>query len=125
MGESEPSGADLYNRLPLRLIESEIIPPAPNTTKSGSAVIDWLPDFAGHSWVAYGASSLLVVSHFPSPLSPQDGPIFRQVFELPSPNSADVSAVTWSLADPSAGELASAAGDSIFIFQYDAGPGIL
>ena len=125
MRGSKPSDAGFSDHLPLRLIKSEIIPPAPNPTKSGSAVIDWLPDFVGHSWVAYGASSLLVISHLPSPLSPRDGPIFRQVFELSSPNSADVAAVSWSPADPSAGDVAAAADDRIFVFQYDSGPGIL
>ncbi|KAK3036066.1 hypothetical protein RJ639_029819 [Escallonia herrerae] len=94
------------------------IPPAP--TRSESA-IDWLPDFAGYSWIAYGASSLLVISHLPSPASDTEtliGPIFRQVLELSSDGSGSVSAVSWSPAAPSLGELAAALDNCIGIFSY-------
>lgn len=122
---AEPSLADLTHHLPLQLIKSETIPPSPNISESGSSAVDWLPDFAGYSWIAYGATSLLVISHFPSPLSPHQsriGPIFRQVFEL-LPSSDVVSAV-WSPAIPSSGDLAAAADNRIFLFQYDPSPGI-
>ncbi|KNA22362.1 hypothetical protein SOVF_034760 [Spinacia oleracea] len=121
---AEPSLADLTHHLPLQLIKSETIPPSPNISESGSSAVDWLPDFAGYSWIAYGATSLLVISHFPSPLSPHQsriGPIFRQVFEL-LPSSDVVSAV-WSPAIPSSGDLAAAADNRIFLFQYDPSPG--
>ncbi|XP_052192792.1 uncharacterized protein LOC127801585 isoform X2 [Diospyros lotus] len=107
------------DRLPLQIIKSETIPPAP--TRSESAV-DWLPEFAGHSWIAYGASSLLVISHFPSPLSEEEtliGPIFRQVFELSADSSASVSAVSWSPATPSAGDLAAALDNCIGLFSHN------
>ncbi|GAB2291128.1 hypothetical protein Dimus_025386 [Dionaea muscipula] len=113
---------DISDYLPLQLIKSETIPPAPNISDPPGTTIDWLPDFAGYTWVAYGASSLLVISHFPSPLSLHEtsiGPIFRQVLELPSPNSADVAAVSWSPSTASAGDLAAAVDNRIFLFSYD------
>lgn len=111
---------DPIDHLPLSLLRSEFIPAAP--TRSVSA-IDWLPEFAGYSWVAYGASSLLVISHFPSPLSQEEtliGPIFRQIFEL-SDDSTPVTAVSWSLAIPSIGGLAAASGNCIYVFTHDSG----
>ncbi|KAK6239684.1 hypothetical protein QUC31_005153 [Theobroma cacao] len=113
------SQLDPTDHLPLSLLRSELIPAAPNRSESS---IDWLPDFAGYSWVAYGSSSLLVISHFPSPLSPEQnlmGPIFRQVFELSSDASSPVTAVCWSPVTPSAGELAAASGNCIFLFSHD------
>ncbi|KAK2971720.1 hypothetical protein RJ640_004014 [Escallonia rubra] len=118
--ESGSSAApiDFADHLPLYLIKSEVIPPAP--TRSESA-IDWLPDFAGYSWIAYGASSLLVISHLPSPASDTEtliGPIFRQVLELSSDGSGSVSAVSWSPASPPLGELAAALDNCIGLFSY-------
>ncbi|CAO2835453.1 unnamed protein product [Amaranthus hypochondriacus] len=124
MVETTPSMTDLIDNLPLHLIKSETIPPSPNVSESGSSAIDWLPDFAGHSWIGYGASSLLVISHFPSPLSPQQsdiGPVFRQVFQLS--DSFDVSSVVWSPENPSSGEIAASAHNRIFLFQYESTPG--
>ncbi|KAL7203159.1 hypothetical protein ACSBR2_016465 [Camellia fascicularis] len=112
---------DFADHLPLQLIKSETIPPAP--TPSDSAV-DWLPEFAGYSWIAYGASVLLVISHFPSPLSEEQnliGPIFRQVFELSTDGSAAVSAVSWSPVLPSDGELAAAVGNCVGLFSHNSG----
>ncbi|GAB4861575.1 hypothetical protein Ancab_036768 [Ancistrocladus abbreviatus] len=126
--DSETSTAtvdEISDLLPLQLIKSESVPPAPNTSETGST-IDWLPDFAGYSWIAYGASSLLVISHLPSPLSPHEtnmGPIFRQVLDLPARNSSEVSAVSWSPSIPSAGDLAAAADNSIFLFAYNSAEG--
>ncbi|KAK4411525.1 DmX-like protein 1 [Sesamum angolense] len=113
---------DIISHLPLPLIKSQIIPPAPLRSESGSEpAVDFLLDFDGHSWIAYGASSLLVISHFPNPLLEAEtkvGPIYRQVIEL-SPEDADcVSAVSWSPATPSVGELAVALGDSIVLLTY-------
>ncbi|KAL6982123.1 hypothetical protein U1Q18_023739 [Sarracenia purpurea var. burkii] len=121
--ESENSNtiADFADNLPLQLIKSETIPPAP--TRSEFA-IDWLPEFAGYSWIAYGASSLLVISHFPSPLSEEEtliGPIFRQVFELSSDGSDAVSAVSWSPAIPPQGDLAVALDNCIGLFSHNSG----
>lgn len=99
--------------LPLPLLRSDPIPPSPTHCPTGST-IDWIPDFAGYAWVAYGASSLLVISHLPSPLSRQEtsiAPILRQVFQIPH----HVAAVSWS---PN-GEVAAASGDCIFLFFPD------
>ncbi|KAL0426143.1 UNVERIFIED_CONTAM: hypothetical protein Sradi_1149100 [Sesamum radiatum] len=113
---------DIISHLPLPLIKSQIIPPAPLRSESGSEpAVDFLLDFDGHSWIAYGASSLLVISHFPNPLLEVEtkvGLIYRQVIEL-SPEDADcVSAVSWSPATPSVGEVAVALGDSIVLLTY-------
>ncbi|KAK4268897.1 hypothetical protein QN277_022124 [Acacia crassicarpa] len=107
------------DHLPLRLHRSDIVPPAPTGSQS---TIDWLPDFSGYSWIAYGATSLLVISHFPSPLSAGEshiGPIFRQVFELSGDPLSVVAAVSWSPGMPSIGELAAAAENCIWLFSHD------
>ncbi|CAI0440433.1 unnamed protein product [Linum tenue] len=125
MAETNPSSqakallVDPVDHLPLRLLRSDIIPPAPNRSVS---TIDWLPDFAGHPWLAYGASSLLVISHFPSPLSPQEtriGPVLRQVFELSGRHSSPVAAVSWSPVTPSVGEVAAAVDNFVILFSND------
>ncbi|KAB2056480.1 hypothetical protein ES319_A11G105200v1 [Gossypium barbadense] len=113
------SEVDPTDHLPLSLLRSQLIPPAPNRSESA---IDWLPDFAGYSWVAYGSSSLLVISHFPSPLSSEQtrmGSIFRQVFEISSVASSPVTAVSWSPVRPSSGELAAASDNCICLFSHD------
>ncbi|GMH22541.1 hypothetical protein Nepgr_024384 [Nepenthes gracilis] len=120
-----PSIVSVSDHLPLRLVKSETIPPAVNVSETRST-FDWLPDFGGYSWIAYGASSLLVISHFPSPLSPQEtniGPVFRQVLELCSHNSCDVTSVSWSPSMPSQGDLAAAAGNRIWLFTYSSAEG--
>ncbi|KZV57684.1 hypothetical protein F511_03144 [Dorcoceras hygrometricum] len=120
-----PTATDITSFLPLKLIKSQIIPPAPSRPKHGSEhVIDWLLDFAGYSWIAYGASSLLVISHFPNPLSQAEakiGPIFRQVLELSPICGSDfcVSAVAWSPSEPSSGELGAAIDECIQLFSYN------
>ncbi|KAG7994737.1 hypothetical protein I3843_01G073200 [Carya illinoinensis] len=109
---------DPIPHLPLPLLPSDPIPPAPTRSSPPGSTIDFLPDFSGYSWVAYAASSLLVISHFPSPLSPDEvliGPIFRQVFEL----SSAVTAVSWSPVSPSMGELAAAVENCVCLFQHD------
>ena len=116
------SEIDPIYRLPLPLLGSEPIPSAPNRFAGSS--FDWIPDFAGYAWVAYGASSVLVISHFPSPLSPQEttiGPIFRQVLELSGDDLSVVNAVSWSPVLPSEGELAAAVGNRIWVFSHDLG----
>lgn len=118
------SKMDPISRLPLPLLGSEPIPSAPNRLDPLGSSIDWIPDFAGYAWVAYGASSLLVISHFPSPLSPHEtkfGPIFRQVLELSGDHLSAVNAVSWSPVLPSEGELAAAAGNRIWVFSHDLG----
>ncbi|KAH9622667.1 hypothetical protein KSS87_015596 [Heliosperma pusillum] len=113
------------DHLPLRLIQSETLPPSPTvSTTTGSTIADFLPDFAGYAWVAYAASSLLVISHFPSPLSPHQShlhPLFRQVIPLSPP--AAVSAVAWSAVVPSSGDLAAVVDHRVFLFRYDSSPG--
>ena len=107
------------NDLPLRLHRSEIVTPSPIFSRN---TMDWLPDFCGYSWIAYGASSLLVISHFPSPLSEQEpkiGPIFRQAFELSCDPSSVVASLCWSPGLPSTGEIAAAAENCIWVFNND------
>ncbi|KAK1412198.1 hypothetical protein QVD17_33237 [Tagetes erecta] len=104
---------------PFQLIKSETVPPAPTRTESA---IDWLPDYLGHAWIAYAASSLLVISHFPSPSVNDEAsvdPFFRQVIELSSDGSADVSAVSWSPALVSSGEVAASLDDCIGVFSHN------
>ncbi|XP_027334436.1 uncharacterized protein LOC113849054 isoform X2 [Abrus precatorius] len=104
------------DHLPLRLLRSDVVTPAPTFSES---TIDFLPHFSGYSWIAYAASSILVITHFPSPLSHSQsriGPIFRQTFHLsPSP----VTAVSWSPLTPSSAELAAASDNCIFLFIHD------
>ncbi|KAG7575146.1 WD40 repeat [Arabidopsis suecica] len=110
---------DPIDNLPLRQLRSEIVPPAPNRSQSS---IDWLPDFAGYSWLAYGASTLLVISHLPSPLRGEDstnGPFFRQILEVSGDVSSPVTSVSWSPVTPSVGELAVGSGNYIYLFARD------
>ncbi|KAL5540048.1 hypothetical protein UlMin_042821 [Ulmus minor] len=120
--ETPLSAIDPIHNLPLSLLRSDTVPPAPTRTGPPGSTIDWLPSFADYSWVAYGASSLLVISHFPSPLSSDEagiGPIYRQVFELSGDSSSSVNAVSWSPVVPSIGELAAAAENCIWVFSHD------
>ncbi|WOK91366.1 hypothetical protein Cni_G00057 [Canna indica] len=109
---------DIMDLLPLQLVRSQLIPPAPNRRESA---IDWLPEFGGLAWIAYGASSLLVISHFPSPLSGhEDRPdrFFQQVIEPPTMDEhTDLTAVSWCTAQPSDGELAAASGNNVFVYS--------
>ncbi|WCJ22439.1 transducin family protein / WD-40 repeat family protein [Euphorbia peplus] len=116
---SSSSRINPTDHLPLSIHRSDIIPPAPTRSRS---TIDWIPDFSGYAWIAYGASSLLVISHLPSPLSSGEliiAPILRQVFELSDDHSSPVAAVSWSPVTPSVGELAAASGNCIFVFSHD------
>ncbi|CAH8387038.1 unnamed protein product [Eruca vesicaria subsp. sativa] len=113
------SAQDPIDQLPLRILRSEIIPPAPSRSNSS---IDWLPDFAGYSWLAYGASSLLVISHLPSPLRGEDsanGPFSRQILEVSGDVTSPVTAVSWSPVTPSVGELAAGSGNYVCLFARD------
>ncbi|KAL4586165.1 hypothetical protein LXL04_010797 [Taraxacum kok-saghyz] len=104
---------------PFQLIKSETIPPAPTRTESA---IDWLPDYLGHAWIAYAASSLLVISHFPSPSDNNETPVdpfFRQVIELSTHGSGDVSSVSWSPSVKSSGEVAAALDNCVAVFSHN------
>lgn len=117
-----PPPFDFASRLPLHLLNYDTIPPAPSRSSSGSEpAVDFLLDFAGYSWIAYGASSLLVISHFPNPILEAEtkiAPIYRQVIELSREAAGCVSAVSWSPVTPSVGELAVALGDCIVLLTY-------
>lgn len=119
--QQESTSSSVDEKLPLKLIKSEAIPPCPSRSES---CIDWLPDFSGYSWLAYASSSLLVISHLPITTSsdghgpgpgPVPGPIFRQVFDL---GGGVVSAVCWSPATPSSGLLAASFDSSICLFEF-------
>ncbi|KAG9447852.1 hypothetical protein H6P81_013980 [Aristolochia fimbriata] len=116
--QAECDTDDISEKLPLKLIKSQLIPPAPNRFPSA---IDWLPDFGGLSWIAYGASSLLVISHFPSPRCQEEayiGTIFEQVIETPRPTvgTAVLRAVAWSPSLPSEGEIAVGSGNTVYVY---------
>lgn len=64
---------------PYELSVQQDLPPGPN---GGSQSADWLPRFAGSSWLAYAASSTIVIATAPSPLNPEEsagGRFFQQV----------------------------------------------
>ncbi|PKA53341.1 hypothetical protein AXF42_Ash010071 [Apostasia shenzhenica] len=112
---------DVSKLLPLSVLRSQLVPSAPNRRQSA---IDFLYDFGGSSWIAYGASSLLVISYFPSPFSQNEnlvGPFFRQVIQPPSCRTVDgptpVNAVSWCPVRPSGGEIAAALGNSIWLYE--------
>ncbi|CAA6665762.1 unnamed protein product [Spirodela intermedia] len=128
-GEAVPSGnEELSEGSPLELIRGQIVPPVPNRWESA---IDWLHDFGGFSWIAYGASSLLVISHYPSPTSREKTliePLLKQVIEpslrLPSGAAAGdgspvMKAVAWCHSQPSGGVVAAGLGDSVFVYYPD------
>ncbi|KAK9074295.1 hypothetical protein SSX86_006892 [Deinandra increscens subsp. villosa] len=119
--KSDTTSDSAHLNFPFQLIKSATIPHAPTRTKSA---IDWLPDYLGHAWVAYAASSLLVISHFPSPSEDDEAsvdPSFRQVIELSSDGSGDVSAVSWSPASVSGGEVAASLDDCVGVFSHNSG----
>lgn len=63
-----------------------------------------------------------MISHLPSPLSPEEaaiGPILQQVFELSGDDSSPVKSVSWSPVTPSIGELAAASDNCISVFSHD------
>lgn len=108
MAEGEHS-ADTSLLLPLSFFRPQLVPPAPNLR---SSAVDCLSDLGGASWIAYGAGPLVVISPLTSP------PFFRQVIELPEL----VNAVSWSPTIPSLGEIAIAAGSTIFFYAPISSP---
>ena len=116
------SDTDLIRHLPLPLLRSDTVPSAPTRRGPPGSTIDWLPSFLDLSWIAYGASSLLVISHFRFPLSGDEtaiGPIFRQVFDLSGDLSSELTAVAWSPEIPGVGDVAAAAGNCVWVFGHD------
>ncbi|XP_076917566.1 uncharacterized protein LOC143577690 isoform X1 [Bidens hawaiensis] len=101
--------------LNFHLIKSDTIPPAPTRPESA---IDWLPDYLGHAWVAYAASSLLVISQFP--VSSETDPVFRQVIEVSADGYGDVTAVAWSPDTSSScgGEVAAGLENCVGVFSH-------
>ncbi|KAF3786871.1 hypothetical protein EJ110_NYTH24241 [Nymphaea thermarum] len=109
--------------VPAELVRCQLVPPAPNGTPNS---IGWLRDFAGFSWLAYGAASVAVVTHVASPLSQREaavGSFFHQVLEPdPPPGHSDpsfftVRALSWCPSVPSDGTLAVALGSSISLYS--------
>ncbi|KAG0631662.1 hypothetical protein M758_1G270500 [Ceratodon purpureus] len=100
------------------------LPPAPNV---GPQCADWLPRFAGSSWLAYAASSAVVVATAASPLNPGEsssGRFFQQVLETRSSNVEEncegrdlVTSVGWAPVGPSVGQLAAAVGKAIHLYS--------
>nr|XP_043623601.1 uncharacterized protein LOC122595321 isoform X2 [Erigeron canadensis] len=112
--QTTAAGDPTTTNFPYQLIKSETIPSAPTRPESG---IDWLPDYLGHTWVAYAASSLLVISHFPSPSENKKDPFFRQVIEVSGDGSGHISSVSWCPA--SSGEVAASLHNCIGIFAHN------
>lgn len=93
----------------------EGIPPLPNGPKAA----DWLPGFAGFSWLAYGARHQLAVSSAPSTTHTEEAAtsrFFQQILNLDDPDRNWVKAVGWSPQVPSLGILAAVAGNNVHIF---------
>ncbi|CAM6112755.1 unnamed protein product [Calypogeia fissa] len=98
------------------------IAPAPN---EGSKVVDWLPKFAGFSWLAYGAHFSVVITMAPSPSNKGEvamGGFFRQVLSTNWPKQDEeetqlVSNVAWAPRGLSIGSLAAAAGKHIYLYD--------
>ncbi|XP_078431555.1 transducin family protein / WD-40 repeat family protein isoform X2 [Wolffia australiana] len=132
---ADPSAEAAPNEdLPRNLVLGQIIPPPPNRSKSA---VDWIHDFGGFSWIAYGASSILVISHCPSPTPGERsfaGPLFKQIIE-PSPwspawySAGDdrplVKAVAWCHSHPSDGGIAASLGDQVFVYHPNSSRGPL
>ncbi|ONK64335.1 uncharacterized protein A4U43_C07F24610 [Asparagus officinalis] len=116
------SAEDITDLLPLlSQISDRPPPPAVANLPSISS-----PTLAHPHGFAYGTSSLLIISHFPSPLYDSEtliGPSFQQVIDpIASPSCStadDIVAVRWSSARPSDGEITAAVGDCVFLFCPD------
>lgn len=116
---------------PLRLRPIQYIPPAP---KHIASALDWIPEFAGHAWLAYGAGSIVVITTTPAPTADEEesritGPFFQQVLQplqniTDNEDNDDIRAVAWTPIIPSNGVLAVGAGESVYIYEpYSLVPG--
>lgn len=97
------------------------IAPAPNESPKA---VDWLPKFAGFSWLAYGAHFSVVITMAPSPSNTGEvamGGFFRQVLSTNWPKEdqeekPSVSSVAWAPRGLSIGSLAAAAGKNLYLY---------
>lgn len=96
--------------------------PAPNDDPNA---VDWLPLFAGFSWLAYGAQFSVVVLMAPSPSNKGEaamGGFFHEVLLTDCPKEGDkgrewVTCVGWAPSGPSLGLLAAVAGRHLYLFR--------
>ncbi|KAL3700862.1 hypothetical protein R1sor_018884 [Riccia sorocarpa] len=95
--------------------------PAPNDDPEA---VDWLPLFAGFSWLAYGAQFSVVVTMAPSPSSKGEtamGGFFHEVLLTDCPKQDGrgrewVTSVAWAPVGSSLGLLAAVAGRHIYLY---------
>ncbi|KAL2650756.1 hypothetical protein R1flu_018884 [Riccia fluitans] len=95
--------------------------PAPNDNPKS---IDWLPFFAGFSWLAYGAQFSVVVTMAPSPSTKGEtamGGFFHEVLLTDCPKEDGrgrerVTSVGWAPVGPSLGLLSAVAGRHIYLY---------
>ncbi|KAH9303041.1 hypothetical protein KI387_014624, partial [Taxus chinensis] len=113
---------------PLQLRPIQHIPPAPNPFKTS---IDWIHEFAGFGWVAYGAGPFVVITTIQLPEGQEEeeeriGPFFQQIlqpFQHKKDNYDDnneedkIRAVAWAPAIPSSGLLAVGAGECVCVYE--------
>ncbi|XP_057841085.2 uncharacterized protein LOC131050818 isoform X2 [Cryptomeria japonica] len=118
---------------PLQLKSIQCIPPAPNSTITA---IDWIPDFVGFGWVAYGAGPFVVITTTQLPEGEEEpiGPFFQQIlqplqYEKDRMNDNDdddeeydededeIRAVAWAPVIPSNGLLAVGAGEFVYVYE--------
>lgn len=109
---------------PYELSIQQDLPPAPNV---GTQCADWLPRFAGSSWLAYAASSAIVIATAASPLNSGEsssGRFFQQVLETRTNNDGDdcigrslVTSVGWAPVGSSVGQLAAACGNTLLLYS--------
>ncbi|XP_024540074.1 uncharacterized protein LOC9633825 isoform X1 [Selaginella moellendorffii] len=114
VSSSDPSST----AVPLQLFVRQEIPGASNP---GPYIADCLPDFAGYSWIAYGAGSQLVISIVASPDKKEEfgiARLFHQALETRlvevSDEDSRVSIVSWG--NSQSGSVGAAAGKAIYIF---------
>lgn len=90
--------------------------PAPNPSPQTA---DWLPEFLGFSWLAYGSHSSVVISIAPFPPGREEaehGPLLRKVIDIPEA-SGKITCVRWAPKGPSNGVLAVAGGECIYVYE--------
>jgi hypothetical protein len=105
-----------------QLAVQQNIAPAPSES---CKAVDWLPKFAGFSWLAYGAHFSVVITMAPSPSNTGEGAMgefFRQVLSTNWPQEDQdekecAGIVAWAPMGISIGSLAAAAGKHIYLFE--------